>query len=55
MRNGAREIPHSAINQGPQQPTNLGTAINALFRPLGGIDLPAGPHEPIRAPPMFDR
>lgn len=32
----------------------LGTAINALFVPLGGFGLPPLPREPIREPPNFN-
>ncbi len=55
MRDEARDMSHSALNQKPREPTNLGTAINARFRPLGGIDLPAVPRDAIRAPPTFDQ
>ena len=29
----------------------LGTAIHELFKPLGGVDLPIPPREPMREPP----
>ena len=32
----------------------LGTAINELFKPFGGIDLDLPPREPMRKPPQFD-
>ena len=38
----------------PQEPKNLGTAINALFKPFGGFDLPEVPREPMREPPTFE-
>ena len=34
-------------------PRNLGTAIHELFKPLGGVDLPIPPREPMREPPDF--
>jgi plasmid stability protein len=54
MEDEARDILRAALNQEPQGPMNLGTAINALFKPFGGFDLPAMPREPVREPPMFD-
>jgi antitoxin FitA len=44
----------TALNRERQGPKNLGTAINALFKPFGGFDLPAMPREPVRDPPMFE-
>ncbi len=41
--NGAEEVPTR----------NLGTAIHELFKPLGGVDLPIPPREPMREPPDF--
>ena len=50
----ARDILRSSLDQEPEEPKNLGTAINALFKPFGGFDLPDVPREPMRAPPTFD-
>ena len=50
----ARDVLGSSLNQEPQEPKNLGTAINALFKPFGGCDLPKVPREPIQEPPPFD-
>lgn len=50
----ARDILRSSLNQEPQEPKNLGTAINALFKPFGGFDVPDIPREPMREPPAFD-
>jgi hypothetical protein len=50
---GARHL-RSSLNQEPQEPQNLGTAINALFEPFGGFDLPEVPRERMREPPTFD-
>ena len=54
MEEEARDILRSSLNQEPRGPKNLGTAINALFKPLGGFDLPDPPREPMREPPTFD-
>ena len=54
MEDEARDILRSSLNQEPLEPKNLGTAINALFKPLGGFDLPEVPREPMREPPTFD-
>ena len=37
MEDEARDILRSSLNQEPQEPKNLGTAINALFKPFGGL------------------
>ena len=50
----ARDILRSSLNQEPEEPKNLGTAINALFKPLGGFDVPDMPREPMREPPTLD-
>ena len=54
MEDEARDILRSSLNQEPQGPKNLGSAINALFKPLGGFDMPEVPREPMREPPAFD-
>ncbi|HUB16717.1 MAG TPA: hypothetical protein VMB34_32585 [Acetobacteraceae bacterium] len=54
MEDEARDILRTSLNQEPPEPKNLGTAINALFKPVGGIDLPKVPCEPMREPPTFD-
>ena len=54
MEDEARDILRSSLNQEPQGPKNLGTAINALFKPLGGFAMPEVPREPMREPPAFD-
>jgi antitoxin FitA len=53
MEDEARDILRSSLNQAPQEPKHLGTAINALFKPFGGFDLPEVPREPMREPPTF--
>ena len=54
MEDEARDILRSSLNQEPQGQKNLGSAINALFKPLGGFDMPDVPREPMREPPTFD-
>ena len=54
MEEEARDILRSVLNQEPQGPRNLGTAINDLFKPFGGFDMPDVPREPMREPPRFD-
>ena len=53
MEDEALDILRIALDRQPQEPGNLGTAINALFRPLGGLDLPALQRETMREPPSF--
>ncbi len=54
MEDEARDILRSSLNRELQAPKNLGTAINALFKPLGGFDMPEVPREPMREPLTFD-
>ncbi len=46
-----REILRSSLNH---EPKDLGTAINALFKSFGGLDLPELPREPMRERATFD-
>ena len=51
MEQEARNILRAALD-GDGTPTGgLGTAIHGLFRPLGGVDLPIPPREPMRELP----
>jgi len=54
MEDEARDILRSSLNREIETPKNIGTAINALFKPLGGFDMPVLPREPMREPPTFD-
>ena len=54
MEDEARDILRSALNQEHRGPKHLGSAIHSLFKPLGGLDLPDLPREPMREPPSFD-
>lgn len=55
MEDEARDILRNALNQEPTPPANLAAAIRARFAPLGGVELPDMPREPMREPPAFDR
>jgi antitoxin FitA len=54
MEEEARDILRSALNREAPRPGNLAVAIRARFEPLGGVDLPEAPREPMRVPPSFD-
>ena len=54
MEDEARDILRSSLNRQPRGPKNLGSAIKAQFKPLGGFDMPEMPSEPMREPPAFD-
>lgn len=53
MEDEARTILRTALAAQPE-PAGIGTAIHALFRPLGGVELPELPREPVREPPSFE-
>jgi hypothetical protein len=44
----------SSLNQEPTDPKAPGSAINTLFKPFGGFDLPDVTRAPLREPPSFD-
>lgn len=54
MEEEARDILRAALNRESRHPTNLAAAIRARFAPLGGVDLPEVPRQPMREPPDFD-
>ena len=54
MEEEARDILRGALAQETNEPKKLGTAIHALFKPFGGLNLPELPREPIREPPSFE-
>jgi len=54
MEDEARDILAAALNREPKRPANLATAIRARFAPLGGVELPPLPREPMPEPPSFD-
>jgi antitoxin FitA len=51
MEEEAHAILSAALATEAPQAKGLGSALNALFRPLGGIDLEIPPREPMREPP----
>ena len=51
MEDEARDILRTALSREPVPPENLAAAIRARFAPLGGVDLPQVPREPMREPP----
>ncbi len=54
MEDEARDILRAALNREPTRPGNLAAAIRARFSPLGGVELPVIPRDPMRTPPGFD-
>jgi plasmid stability protein len=55
MEEEARVILRVALEAESESATGLGSAFNALFRPLGGVHLDETTREPLREPPQFDR
>jgi plasmid stability protein len=54
MEEEARALLRSALAAGDRDPKGLGSAIHALFQPLGGLDVVAPPREATREPPRFE-
>ena len=54
MEEEARLILRDAVGDGAVPENGLGTAVHALFRPFGGVELELPPREPMREPPGFD-
>ena len=55
MEEEARNILRTALAQNDPAPADLGAAIGARFRPLGGVDLTLPARETMREPPRVDR
>lgn len=53
MEDEARDILRTVLSREQAQPTNLAATIRARFAPLGGVDLPDIPRDPMREPPDF--
>jgi len=53
MEDEARVLLRASLSQEDRETKGLGSAIHALFRPLGGFDEVAPSREPMRAPPSF--
>lgn len=51
MEEEARHILRAALAESDAAPRDLGAAIGARFRPLGGVDLLLPAREPMREPP----
>lgn len=54
MEEEARIILAEAVAREPAPPKGLGTAIQELFKPVGGVDLNLPPRQATREPPRFD-
>lgn len=55
MEDEARDILRNVLNtEVAAEPRLLGSALQALFQPLGGVDLPEIVRDPMREPPRFD-
>lgn len=48
-----RRIIHDAVKEDATAEVGLATAIRRRFAPVGGVDLPDHPDEPLRQPPTF--
>lgn len=55
MEEEVRSILRAALDDVDDSRKNLAKAIRARFRPLGGVDLPLQPREPMREPPKVKR
>lgn len=56
MEEEARVILKDALGATqPKKEIGLGTAIRRIIAPLGGVDLPEIPREPMREPPDFGK
>lgn len=53
MEDEARVLLRAVLTQEDHQAKGLGSAIHALFQPLGGLDEFAPSREPMRAPPSL--
>ncbi len=50
----ARDILYAALNREPPRAGGLIESIRAKIAPLGGVELPHIPREPMREPPFQD-
>ena len=55
MEAEAREILRCGLSRTAEGSENLAEAMRAFFAPLGGVDLPEIPREPMREPPAFGK
>jgi plasmid stability protein len=54
MEDEARDILKAALAKEAQPPRNLYESIRRRIEPLGGVDLPPFPDEPMPDPPKFE-
>lgn len=54
MEEEVRLILRTAVEPETVPVKGLGTAIHALFKPLGRVELEVPPREPMREPPRFN-
>ncbi len=54
MEQEARDILKAALDEDAAPSRKLGTAIQELFEPFGGVELEIPPREPMREPIRFD-
>jgi plasmid stability protein len=55
MEEEARQILKVALNEKVATGLNLAESIHKRFAPLGGLNLPDIPRDPMRPPPAFDK
>ena len=55
MEEEARQILKVALSEKNAPELNLAESIRRRFAPLGGLNLPEIPRDPMRSPPKFDR
>lgn len=53
VEEAAREILRTALQREVPPEKGLGTALNNLFKPIGGVDLEIPEREPMREPLCF--
>lgn len=53
MEDEARDILKTALAKEAQAPKSMYEAIRKRIEPLGGVDLPILPRDPLREPPKF--
>jgi plasmid stability protein len=55
MEEEARQILKVALSEKSAPGLNLAESIRKIVAPLGGIDLPDVPRDPMRPPPNFEK
>jgi plasmid stability protein len=53
MEEEVRGILRDAVSGDEGPPVDVAAAIRALFQPLGGVELPIPPRDPMREPPKL--